>query len=154
MLWGQPTNTRRASEAALVKANEALAGFDVTATGTVGWSGHLTENKYDAEFFAWSQNALTQQGNATLFQSDGGNMFLGYVNKSLDKTILALGATKLSSAEILAGYTTVEKTVMDAAISLPIFQHPGVTGVNSDLVGVKPAPLSPTLVWNFWEWHF
>jgi peptide/nickel transport system substrate-binding protein len=154
LLWGQPTNTRRASEAALVKANEALAGFDVNATGTTGWSGHLTENKYDAQFFAWSQNALTQQGNATLFQSDGGNMFLGYVNKDLDKTILALGATKLSSAEILARYTAVEKTVMDAAISLPIFQHPGVTGVNSDLVGIKPAPLSPTLVWNFWEWHF
>ena len=154
LLWGQPTNTRRASEAALVKANEALAGFDVTATGTSGWSGHLKENKYDAEFFAWSQNSLTQQGNATLFKSDDGNMMLGYANKALDKTILNLGATKLSSSDVLAGYTAVEKTVMDAAFSLPIFQHPGVTGVNSDLSGVKPAPLSPTLVWNFWEWHF
>jgi peptide/nickel transport system substrate-binding protein len=154
LLWGQPTNTRRASEAALVKANEALAGFDVNATGTTGWSAHLPENKYDAEFFAWVQNAVLQQGQTNLFQSDGGNMMLGYKNAAVDKLIDQLGATKLSDADVLAKYIAVEKQVVEDAITLPIFQHPGVTGVNSELVGIKPAPLSPNLVWNFWEWHF
>ncbi|HEX7405007.1 MAG TPA: ABC transporter substrate-binding protein, partial [Candidatus Nanopelagicaceae bacterium] len=86
LLWGTPTNTRRASEAALVMANEALAGFKVTGPGVVKWSSVLDSSTYDAEYFAWSQSALTQQGNATLFQSDGGNMMLGYNNAALDKT--------------------------------------------------------------------
>jgi hypothetical protein len=37
---------------------------------------------------------------------------------------------------------------------LPIFQFPGVTGVNKDLKGIKPAILSPLLVWNYWEWRY
>jgi peptide/nickel transport system substrate-binding protein len=154
LLWGVPSNARRASEAALVKANEASAGFDVSDAGDTKWSSKLGDNSFDAEFFAWSQTSLTQQGNASLFQSDGGNMFLGYKNAAVDKLISDLGATKLSDSVVLAKYIAVEKAVMDAGISLPIYQFPGITGVNSALSGVKPAPLSPTLVWNFWEWHF
>jgi peptide/nickel transport system substrate-binding protein len=48
----------------------------------------------------------------------------------------------------------VEKELMKDAVSLPIFQHPGVTAVNKKLQNVKPNPLSPTLVWNYWEWKY
>ncbi|MEY4337315.1 MAG: hypothetical protein RL680_210, partial [Actinomycetota bacterium] len=32
--------------------------------------------------------------------------------------------------------------------------HPGVVAVNKDLKNVKPAPLSPQMVWNYWEWTY
>jgi peptide/nickel transport system substrate-binding protein len=153
LLWGQPSNARRASEAELVKAEEAKAGFDVASAGTTGWSGHLTENKYDAQFFAWQQTSTSQtQTNAT-FQSDGGNMNTGYKNAALDAILHSLEA-KLSPAQITAKYLAAEKILMQDAISLAIFQHPAVTAVNSALKNVKPSALSPTLVWNYWEWKY
>lgn len=153
LLWGQPSNQRRASEAALVKAALAKAGFDVNTTGTSGWSGHLGESKYDAQFFAWCPSSVTQTGTNPNFQSDGGNNFLGYDNAALD-TILHSLEIKLPDPQITAKYIQAERLLMADAISLPIFQHPAATAVNSDLVGIKPAPLTPNLVWNYWEWHY
>ena len=153
LLWGQPSNQRRASEAALVKAALAKAGFDVNTAGTSGWSGFLDDNSYDAAFFAWCPSSVTQTGTNANFQSDGGNNFLGYNNSALD-TILHSLEVKLPDSQITAKYIQAERLLMADAISLPIFQHPAATAVNSDLVGVKPAPLTPNLVWNYWEWHY
>ena len=153
LLWGQPNNSRRASEAALVKAALAKAGFDVNTTGTSGWSGFLDDNSFDAQFFAWCPSSVTQTGTNANFQSDGGNNFLGYDNPALDKILHSL-EVKLPDAQITAKYIQAERLLMADAISLPIFAHPAATAVNSDLVGVKPAPLTPNLVWNYWEWHY
>jgi len=60
----------------------------------------------------------------------------------------------LSEKDKLAQYVIVEKELMKDAVSLPIFQHPGVTAVNKKLQNVKPNPLSPQLVWNYWEWKY
>lgn len=153
LLWGQPNNSRRASEAALVKAELAKAGFDVTATGTSGWSGKLDDNSFDAEFFAWCPNTTSQTGTNANFQSDGTNNFLGYNNPRMDKVLHSLEA-KLTESQIIGHYAEADKILVQDALTLPIFQHPAVTGYNSALKNVKPAPLTPNLVWNFWEWHF
>ena len=153
LLWGQPSNSRRASEAALVKAEEAKAGFNVINTGTSGWGGHLDDNAYDAAFFAWCPTSTSQTGTNANFQSDGGNNFIGYNNALMDSTLHSLEA-KLSTSQITAKYLVAEKLLISDAVTLPIFQHPAATAVNSALKNVKPAPLSPTLVWNFWEWKY
>ena len=153
LLWGQPSNQRRADEAALVKAALAKAGFDVNTAGTSGWSGFLDDNSYDAAFFAWCPSSVTQTGTNANFQSDGGNNFLGYNNAALD-TILHSLEIKLPDSQITAKYIQAERLLMADAISLPLFQHPAATAVNSDLSGIKPAPLTPNLVWNYWEWHY
>ena len=153
LLWGQPSNQRRASEAALVKAALAKAGFDVNTAGTSGWSGYLDDNSYDAAFFAWCPSSVTQTGTNANFQSDGGNNFLGYNNSALD-TILHSLEVKLPDSQITAKYIQAERILMADAISLAIFAHPAATAVNSELSGIKPAPLTPNLVWNYWEWHY
>ena len=153
LLWGQPSNSRRASEAALVKAEEAKAGFDVINTGTSGWSGHLDDNAYDAAFFAWCPTSTSQTGTNANFQSDGSNNFIGYNNPLMDSTLKSL-EQKLSASQITAKYLAAEKLLISDAVTLPIFQHPAATAVNSALKNVKPAPLSPTLVWNFWQWKY
>jgi peptide/nickel transport system substrate-binding protein len=153
LLWGQPSNTRRASEAALVKAAELSAGFDVTTTGTQGWSSHLDENKYDAEFFAWVSSSVTQQGNCDAFKSNGGNNHLGINLPAVDAACKVLEA-KLSPSNVRLKWLGAELAINKEAVTLGVFQHPAVTAVNSTLQGVKPAPLSPQLVWNYWQWHF
>jgi len=48
----------------------------------------------------------------------------------------------------------IEQAVAKDAFFLGIFQNPEVTAYNSALQNVVPAPLSPSLFWNFWSWHF
>jgi len=153
LLWGKPSNTRRAAEAQLVIAAEKKAGFAVTAPGSGSWGGHLDDSAYDAAFFAWCPTAVSQMGTNANFQSDGANNYTGYASAALDKILHSL-EVKLPADQITAKYLASEKILMADAVSLPIFQHPAVTAVSSALKGVKPAPLSPTLVWNFWEWHY
>jgi len=48
----------------------------------------------------------------------------------------------------------IEKAVAKDAFFLGIFQNPQVTAFSTQLSGVAAAPLSPSLFWNFWSWHF
>jgi peptide/nickel transport system substrate-binding protein len=154
LVWGTPSNARRSAQAQIIKAALGRAGFDVNAPGLPNWPSFLDSSAYDAEFFAWVKNAITQAGNAELFYSDGGNNLLGYRNKTVDAAVEKLRKSLLSEKDKLAQYLIVEKQVLADALTLPIFQHPGVTAVNKKLQNVKPNPLSPQLVWNYWEWKY
>ncbi|MFM7351173.1 MAG: ABC transporter substrate-binding protein [Actinomycetota bacterium] len=152
--WGTPSNARRAASAQLVKAALGRAGFNIDAPGSATWSRNLASSAFDAYFFAWVKSAITQDGNADLFYSDGGNNYLGYKNKKVDEAVDTLRGKLLTDKQKLDLYLAVEKEVMKDAVTLPIFQHPGVTAVNAKLQNVKPNPLSPQLVWNYWEWKY
>ena len=47
----------------------------------------------------------------------------------------------------------VEKLLVDDAFGLTIFQFPSVSAWSSNLSGVDPIAISPTILWNFWEWE-
>lgn len=153
LLWGTPSNARRAAQAALIKAEAAKAGFDVDATGNSAWGGALTSNKYDAAFFAWCPTSVSQTGTNANFKSDGANNFLGYKSDAMDSALKRLEG-KLSQAELISTIGVAEQLLIKDAVTLGIFQHPAVTAHNATLKNVKPAPLSPNLVWNFWEWKY
>ena len=152
MLYGQPSNTRRAAEAALVKAELAKAGFDVDVTPTASWSKFIQDNKYDAQFYAWQKTSVTQSGNYGSYKSTESQT--GYENATVDELVSSLETDVLTPAQIYAKYVAVEKILIADAVSIPIFQWPGVVAYNSALKGMDPAPLSPTVLWNVWDWHF
>jgi len=152
LLFGQPSNTRRVSQAALAKAEWAKAGFDVDVTPTSGWSSYLEDPKYDAAFFAWVKSAILQSGNVGTYESSTNSQ--GYVNATIDKIYKELGATPLTAAQIAAKYLQVDQELMKDAVTLPVFQHPSANGVSAKLMGVAPSPLSPNLIWNLWDWYF
>jgi peptide/nickel transport system substrate-binding protein len=153
LLWGTPANARRAAEAQLIVAEAAKAGFDVSAPGLAGWSGALSSNAYDAAFFAWCPTSVSQTGTNANFKSDGGNNFLGYASSSMDATLKKLEGP-LTSKELADTIEVAERLLIKDAVTLGIFQHPAVTAHTATLKNVKPAPLSPNLVWNFWEWKY
>ena len=146
-------NSRRASEAQLAKAALAKAGINLIPTAATNWSSvGIISGDYDAEFFAWCQtNTSAAQPVGTYATEDN---YQGFSNKKIDSIYKQLQAKPYTSAEVGKLYGQVDKEVVDASISLPIFQFPGVTGVNKDLKGIKPAILSPLLVWNYWEWRY
>jgi len=146
-------NARRAAEAALVVPALAKAGFKVNAVPTTGWSGKLDNTEWDAEFYAWCPSAVLQTGTNDNFLASGGNNHMGWNFPALDASLRKLEQVK-TDAVVNQFTAAAERLVNDNALTLAIFQHPAVTAYNSALKNVKPAPLSPTLVWNYWEWTY
>ena len=155
LLWGSPGNTRRASEAALIIAAEAAVGFKVTAPATAGWGGKIASPIYDAHFFIFDQTANPQDAQICgTFQATGGSNYTGINDPVIEKACTELQARTLPIARVNALRLQIEQEVSKAAFFLGIFQNPQVTAFNSQISGVIPAPLSPSLFWNFWSWHF
>ena len=154
ILWGALSNSRRAAEFALAKDAVAEAGFDLTNPSYTGsWNGHLDENGFDAAFYAWCPSSVSQTGTNANFLSDGSNNHIGLNSPALDAILHSL-ESKLTPAQITAKYTAADKIISAEAVSLGIFQHPAATAYTTGLKNVKPAPLTPNLVWNYWEWKW
>lgn len=154
LLWGNPSNTRRADIMQLVRAAGKRAGFEVNAPGVQGWSSKLADSAWDAQHFAWGKTALDQKGNATLYCTVCSSNYLGNSNAKIDAAEKKLGAAPLSSKQRLEQYTIIEKELYNDVVTLPIVQFPEVIGANAKLQNVKPGPLSPQIVWNYWEWRY
>ena len=155
LLWGSPGNTRRTSEAALIIAAEAAVGFKVTAPATKGWGGKLTSSDYDAHFFIFDQTANPQDAQSCgTFQTNQGSNYTGYSNPIVDAACVKLQSATLPASTILREQVIAEQQIVKDAFFLGIFQNPEVTAYNSALSGIVPAPLSPSLLWNFWTWKF
>ena len=146
-------NARRAAQFALVQANLRKIGFDLVGDVQASWSPRIANTEYDVVFFAWAQNNTAQAGTNGNWLSDGSNNRTGVSIPALD-TILKSVTVPLSRTVLAQKYVSAERILMDQALTLPVFQHPGVIAYNSALKGVKPAPLSPNLVWNYWEWAY
>jgi hypothetical protein len=60
----------------------------------------------------------------------------------------------LSAEEAYQTNVTFEKEYFKDAVGLPLFQWASVAAANKNLKNVKPGPLSPEVVWNYWEWTY
>jgi len=146
-------NARRAAEFALAQANLRKIGFDLVGDVQASWSPRIANTEYDVVFFAWAQSSTAQAGTNANWLSDGSNNRTGVSNAALDR-ILKSVTVPLSRTVLAQKYVSAERILMDQALTIPVFQHPGVVAYNSALKNVKPAPLSPNLVWNYWEWAY
>jgi peptide/nickel transport system substrate-binding protein len=146
------TSARRASQAALVKAELAEAGFQVNLNPKSNWGALLTDSTYDAAFYAWGKGALLQTGNFASYKSADSDS--GYENARVDALIEELEVGNFNDDQRYARYLAIEKIMAEDAVSIPIFLWPTLTAVNSDLKGVSPAPLVPNGLWNFWDWKY
>jgi len=154
LLWGNPNNTRRADIMKLVVPAGKRAGFEINAPGVQGWSSKLADSGWDAQHFAFGKGALDQKGMASLYCTDCESNYLGHSNAKIDAAEKKLGATLLTPKQKLEQYIIVEKELMGNSVTLPIVQFPELVGVNGKLQNIKPGPLAPQIVHNYWEWRY
>ena len=152
MLYG--TSQRRADEFALYKAEEAKAGFKITGTPDASWSTHRANSNYDATVYAWILNAPLQPGSCGTFESVSGNNKSAWSDPAIDALCAQLKSVSLSQTAVQQKWIAVERLVMAHSWTLPMFVWPAFTAYQSGLQNVKPAPYSPSLVWNYWQWHY
>jgi peptide/nickel transport system substrate-binding protein len=146
-------NPRRAAEFALAKANAIKAGFDLQGDVQASWSPKIQLSEYDAMFFAYCQTAVSQTGTNANFKTGGGNNRTGVSLPNLDAILDSL-QVPLSNSALVSKVIQAERIIHNEGLSVGVFQFPAVTAYNKNLKGVKPAPLSPNLVWNYWEWAY
>jgi len=152
MLYG--TSQRRADEFALYKAEEAKAGFKVTGTPNANWSTLRATSGYDATVYAWILNAPLQPGSCATFESVSGSNKSAWSDPAIDALCTQLKSVSLSQTAVQQKWIAVERLVMAHSWTLPMFVWPAFTAYQSGLQNVKPAPYSPSLVWNYWQWHY
>ena len=147
-------NTRRAAQFALAKANLAKVGFNLVGDVQSGWGALLGSGKYDAFFFAWVSSAVLQKQSCSVLETTGGsNYVMGYSNKVVDQACVELDVA-MKPEQLVQKYITADRALFADAVTIPVFVHPGVIAINKNLKGLKPAPLSPQLTWNYWEWTY
>lgn len=146
-------NARRAAEFALAKANAIKAGLELVGDVQASWSPKIQNTEYDAMFFAYCQTAVSQTGTNANFKNGGGNNRTGVNLPNLD-AILDKLQVPMDNRTLVSTVIQAERIIHAEGLSVGVFQFPAVTAYNKDLKGVKPAPLSPNLVWNYWEWAY
>jgi len=146
-------NARRAAEFALASANLKKIGFELVGDVQASWSPRIQNTEYDVVFFAWSASSTAQAGTNANWKSTGSNNRTGVNIPQLD-AILNSVTVPLASTALAQKYISAERILNDQGLTIPVFQFPAVTAYNKDLKNVKPAPLSPNLVWNYWEWAY
>lgn len=145
------SNTRRASEFALIQASAKEAGINVIDAGDDTWGQKLGDGTYDAVLFAWQFTSLAVTGTQTQIQTGGGNNFNGYSNKTADTAFETLtGEYDASKQQALLAQ--IDKELWSDAYGVTIFQFPEVTAFSDKVKNVSDNPLSPSVFWNFFDW--
>ena len=152
LLWGTPTNARRASVSLLIRTAASRAGFDVNAPGLANWSVNLNSSSWDASFFAWVRPDFSSSRNLEMYCGTCGNNYSGWNSPTVNTIYQSFVNEVLTEEEKFAKLAQAEREIYSNAWSIPLFQHPGIYAVRSSLSGVSPASTSMPLLWNYWDW--
>ncbi|NLF03991.1 MAG: ABC transporter family substrate-binding protein [Actinomycetales bacterium] len=148
------SNVRRAQEYQLIAESAAEAGINVIDGGNDNWGTMLdtAQDQYDANLFGWQSTSLAVTEADANFRTKATNNFYGYSNEAVDALFdeLQVEVDANRQQEILR---EVEKHLWADAFGITIFQFPGVNAWNSNVAGVDPIPLSPTIFHGFWNWE-
>ncbi len=150
--WYPEGNVRRGQEFELIAANAALAGFNVVDESEPDWVFTGEEvNPHDAVIFAWASTSLAVTGSDQYLGTGQPSNFGNYSNATVDSLLEELNSTLDTNRqyEILRD---VEKELWNDAMSITIFQFPGLTWWDKGTEGVSMNPLVPYFFWNFWDW--
>ena len=145
-------NARRTAQCNLYAASWAKVGFKIDCTGRADRSNFTEDVSYDAGLFAWGAGLPVQVGDCPQTESDSSNSTWGWNNANIDKVCATLKGEPLRELKKLRAWQTVEMEQAKNAYTIPLFQWPGVTAIAKEVDGVKPSPITPTLVWNYWDW--
>jgi len=145
------SNTRRASEFALIQASAKEAGFNVIDAGDDKWGSKLGDGTYDAVLFAWQFSSLAVSATQAQNQTGGGSNYNGYSNKDVDAAYVSL-ATEFDAAKQKTLLAQVDKALWSDAYGVTIFQFPEVSAWSNNVSNVQDSPLSPNVFWNYFDW--
>jgi len=160
--WYPEGNVRRGQEYELIAASAALAGFQLVDESEPDWvftdPSQMPVVTHDAVIFAWSQTSLAVGGSDQIYACydfedpmTKGSNYMGWCNEEVTDALKTLNVTA-DHDEQTDLLEIAEAGIWADAVSIPIFQFPGLLVNSNKVTEVKAMPLSPDYFWNFWEW--
>jgi peptide/nickel transport system substrate-binding protein len=146
-------NPRRQQEFELMRQSAAQAGFNLIDASSATWGVDLSTktDAYDAALFGWQSTSLAVGESGPNYQTGGINNYYGWSNPEIDALFTEV-QTETDPDRQVEILIEAETLIQEQNWTVPIFQFPGLTAWSDSITGVKPAFLSPTYFWNFWEW--
>ena len=141
----------------LINAEAKKAGFKVSTTPHPDIFGNERPRwnpEYDAHMFGGSLTAITQGLATDTYKTTGSGNYYGWSDAKMDALMNSLQSDYLTGAQVLAKRAEAAKIIYDNAWNTPLYQNVVLTAYRVSIVNIKPSPLSPNIVWNYWEWHF
>ncbi len=155
ILYGA-SNVRRANQFQLIQAAAAPVGFNVVDGGDDNWGSLVFSGggTFDAALFGWQSTSTMLLNGEANYVTDGQNNFSGFSNPEVDALWdkIAVAADDTTD-EVRAWAVEMESHLFADGFGLPLFQHPGVVAHTARLQNASTITLSPTVLWNFWEWE-
>lgn len=142
-------NPNRVDEFQAISASAAKAGFKVVDAGSPQWSTLLPGGDYDASLFGWISPGAGTSQIPQLFTTGGGGNYNRYNNMN---DVAVQTQTTLDKDELTKLELQIDTATFKDGYGLPLFQLPGVFGVNARVDGVKYMGNQTGPFWNFWEW--
>ncbi|KAB8161771.1 ABC transporter family substrate-binding protein [Streptomyces sp. 3MP-14] len=160
VVLGTLDNQRRNDAGLLIQSSCNEAGFEVDfqpAADFFDTTGALSENRFDVAMFAWSGSPDRSGWNSTYrtvaeCSPDGkGNNNGCYGNEELDELLdQVLRTSDLAEAVDLTAQ--IEAHLWEDLVTIPLYQHPGITAWNSQVENVVSNPSQNGIVWNAQTW--
>ncbi len=147
----------RVSLSKLIAAEALKAGFKVDINGSADWLGDTSpeeNSEWDVSMYAFQLSALTQGTATEVYKTDGASNNWGWGTADLDKILTSLQSDYLTPAQALAKRIAADKIIVANSYGLPLYQNVSLIAFSKSLSGVDPSPLSPSIVWNYWKWHY
>jgi len=142
-------NPNRVDEFQAIQASAAKAGIKVVDAGSPDWSTLLPGGNYDASLFGWISPGAGTTQIPQLFSTAGGGNYNRYTGTN---DIAIKTQTTLDKDELVKLEQQIDKQTFSDGYGLPLFQLPGVFGVNARVDGVKFMGNQTGPFWNFWDW--
>ena len=142
-------NPNRVDEFQAIQASAAKAGIKVVDAGSPDWSKLLPGGDYDASLFGWISPGAGTTQLPQVFSTAGGGNYNRYTGTN---DLAVKSQTTLDKDELVTIENQIDKQTFADAYGLPLFQLPGVFGVNARVDGVKYNGGQSGPFWNFWEW--
>ncbi|MGC4151985.1 MAG: ABC transporter family substrate-binding protein [Propionicimonas sp.] len=151
ILYGA-SNVRRQQQFALIKDSAEQAGFEVIDAGSDTWGQKLGDGSYDASLFGWQSTSTALTESDANYRTGGLNNFGGYSNEKVDGLFDEL-QTAVDPAEQDRILGEIEAQLVADNFGVTIFQFPSVTAFKSNVTGVDPITIAPTIFYGFWNWQ-
>ncbi|WP_432745355.1 ABC transporter family substrate-binding protein [Streptomyces sp. JH002] len=152
-------NQRRNDSGALVKASCDQAGFDVEFVSSADFfdtTGGLSQGTFDVAQFAWIGSNQRSGWSSTYRSSEctvegKGNNNGCYANPEVDELLdqILITSDEDTAQELVA---QVELLLWEDLVTIPIFQHPGITAWGDSVQNIVPNPSQGSITWNVHEW--
>ncbi|RKN11490.1 ABC transporter family substrate-binding protein [Streptomyces radicis] len=151
-------NQRRNDAGQLITAACEEAGFEIEFTAELDFfDSRLPENRWDVAMFAWSGSPSVAGWNST-YRTVGecsptgkGNNNGCYSSEAMDTLLDEILVTSdLDEINRIAG--EVEALAWEDLVTIPLYQHPGITAWNPAVQNVLPNPSQNGITWNADTW--